>query len=381
MYNQYDDSHDMDDDIEVRKGLIEEIKKLDLEGDIREVGNKINDLKKRWKRIPYTESAYEDELMEEFEKYLDVYYGKRNQGFKNSSEYKQNLIQQAKELLESDNIRNANEKLNDLMAQWKTASSAGKEEDDQLWDAFNTIRQSFFERKQQHWEDMQKKFVHAREVKQELIQQAKALCDSSDWKKTSDIHRILMDSWKEVGSASKEFDDQLWNEFNEYRQRFYERRSAYYEEMRSVLDEKFNSKKALIEKAKSIMGEAGFTKENTSEMKSLSEEWKKIGSCGQEREDSVWKEFRSIMDAYFEGLKKFNEQKHADWRANMQDIRTRKSELIMEQKRQIKWMQNEIIGLIGERAIEEMQEDIKDKEAFISELEEQITDIDKKLVE
>lgn len=38
-----------------------------------------------------------------------------------------------------------------------------------------------------------------------------------------------MDAWKAAGNAGREFDDDLWNAFNEARQKFYAKRNEFYE--------------------------------------------------------------------------------------------------------------------------------------------------------
>ena len=108
-------------------------------------------------------------------------------------------------------------------------------------------------------------------------------------------------------------------------------------------------------------------------------QWKQIGSCGKDHEDQIWKEFRSVMDAYFDGLKEWNEQKHAQWHQRMVEARTRKQELIQNQKRQIQRMKEEMVGLLGQRAIDDMQDRIEEKEDFIAQLEAEVEDIDKTL--
>ena len=87
------------------------------------------------------------------------------------------------------------------------------------------------------------------------------------------------------------------------------------------------------------------------------------------------------MDAYFNGLKQWNEQKHQQWRQRMMDARSRKQELVQNQKRQIKRMQDEMVGLLGQRAIDEMEERIEEKKEFIQQLEEELADIEKRLNE
>lgn len=59
----------------------------------------------------------------------------------------------------------------------------------------------------------------------------------------------------------------------------------------------------------------------------------------------------------------------------------KKDELMQEQKRQIKRMQEDIGNVLGERAISELEQRIEDKKEFIEELEAQIKDIDSQLSE
>ena len=138
-------------------------------------------------------------------------------------------------------------------------------------------------------------------------------------------------------------------------------------------------KKELIEQAAAIVAQKEYNRENTEKMKQLNVLWKEAGSCGKEKEDALWKEFRSAADDYFSGLKQFNEQRHNDWIKRMQDVRNRKMELIQSQQRQLKWMKNELPTLLSQTAADEMAEDIKDKEEFIQELEADLAEINEKL--
>ena len=114
-------------------------------------------------------------------------------------------------------------------------------------------------------------------------------------------------------------------------------------------------------------------------MKQLQVDWKQIGSCGKAKDDEIWNEFRGLMDKYFDGLKAMNEQKHAQWRDRLIEIRNRKQDMIQDQKRQIKRMQDDIIGLLGERAIQDMEDRIEDKKEFIAELEEEVAELEQRL--
>ena len=384
MYQENDDMlevNDFDEDIRRREELIEEAKNIPADADWNEVMHQVNDLRRRWRRIQYWDSAYEETLAEEFDSYIDAFYAKRREFYQSAQKLKEELIEQARKVALSEEWNQATEEMNALMQQWKAAGSAGKETDDALWEQFNAARQQFFDRKHEHWEQLQGKFENARQVKENLIEQAAALEDSQEWQKTSEKFRKLMDEWKAVGSAGREHEDALWEKFNSSRQKFYERRNAHYDELHQVQGERNDAKKKLVAQAKEIADARSYTRENTKVMKDLGVEWKKVGSCGKEHEDQIWKEFRSIMDEYFDGLKQWNEQRHSQWRQRMQDARARKLELIQNQKRQIQRMKEEMVGLLGQRAIDDMQDRIDEKEDFIEQLEAEVADIDRSLNE
>lgn len=200
-------------------------------------------------------------------------------------------------------------------------------------------------------------------------------------KKTSAKYKELMDAWKAAGNAGREFDDDLWNAFNEARQKFYAKRNEFYEKLHVEHDEKYAEKQALVKQAKSIAGLQEYTREQTAMMKELSKEWKSIGFCGKDKEDKIWNEFRGVMDEYFAGLKSASEKRRANWREHMSEIISRKEEQIANQKRQIKRLQDDMTGLVSEATVADLQDQVEDKEDFIKQLEQEIEDIEKKLAE
>ena len=370
---------DFDEDINRRKELIEEAKQLDTSKEWHEIASEVSSLQKRWRRVYYWESVYEDELAEEFDAIIDSFYAKRKEGFQNIENAKKEMIARAKEISTSDAWNQTTEEMNELMKQWKAAGSAGKDVDDALWEEFNAARNTFFDRKRQNWEDRQAKAVNSREVKEDLIKQAAALSDSNEWKKTGDQMKELMNQWKEAGFSGKEVDDQLWEQFNAARQKFYDRRNEAYEQIRAQHEEHAAKKRELIAQAVAIEAKKEYNRENTNQMKNLNVLWKEAGFSGKDVEDKLWKEFRAAADLYFEGLKNFNDQRHADWVSRMQTARDRKMNMIQTQQRQLKWMRSELPTILSQSAAADMEEDIKDKEAFIKELEADLAEINEKL--
>ena len=370
---------DMDADIQQKEQLVEDAKNLQQTENLNEAQRGARDLKRRWKKISYWESEYEDQLRDEFEGYLDVIYSKREELYKEVEKVKNSIIEKAKEIANSEELNARQEEFNSLMDQWKAAGRAGREKDDALWEEFQAARDLYYKRKKEAWEKMHEGFEKAKEVKEGLIQKAKELSGSEEWRKTSDAMKDLMDQWKAAGHAGNRVDDALWNEFNEARQIFYTRRNEHYDEMQKQRNENYEKKLALIDRAKEIADTKDYSRENTAKMKELSGEWKKIGFCGREHDDEVWETFRSVNDDYFDGLKKLSEERQADWKNRMVHARDRKLDLIENQKRQIKRLNDDMLGLVSEGTMASIQNEINEKEDFIKELEQQIADIDSRL--
>lgn len=377
----FEEFDDMEADIEKKETLVEESRKVAEIEDFNEALQIANDLKKRWKKIPFGESLAEEGLRDEFEANLEKVFAKQKEATQKIIDAKEALIKEAEKTSLSDDFKNATQKMTELMDAWKASGNAGKQTDDQLWDRFNAARQKFYDRKHENWEKLNAQFAEAKKVKEELIVRAKELQDSEEWQKTGKKFKELMDAWKAAGNAGREHDDNLWNEFNEARQNFYSRRNAFYDELHVQYDEKLAKKQELVKEAKAIASLEEYTREQTEMMKDLNKKWKEIGFCGKEKEDTIWAEFRGIMDEYFDGLKQASEKRRDQWRARMEEAKQYKLEQIENQKRQIKRLEDNMNGLVSEGEVKDLQDQVADKEEFIKELEAQITDIESKLAE
>lgn len=378
--NYFEEKYDdMDEDIKKKEALVAEAESIQEFDNAQEANRHINQLRKKWRQVHYWESEYEEDLKNRFEAALDVFYAKYREAEKESEAAKRELIEKAKALVKSENLKQATKEQQDLLEEWKKIASAGKDLDDALWNEFQTARQAFYDRKQEAWETMHENFEKAKEVKKDLIQKAKELEESSEWKKTSEKFRTLMTEWREAGFAGKEENDNLWEEFNTSRQKFYSRRNAFYDSLHEQQNANLKEKQALIEQARAIKDSEDYSRENTATMKALTITWKSIGSCGKNKDDKIWAEFREINDIYFDGLGKANAQRIQQRQDRMKEARQRKADLINNQKKQISRLQESMYGLVSEQEMKDIEKQIAQKEEFIQELEAQIEDIDEKI--
>lgn len=205
---------------------------------------------------------------------------------------KEVLCERAEALQETTAWKVTGDAYKALFEEWKLIGAAGRELDDQLWARFNAARGAFNERRSKHFEERELAWAGNREKKEALCEQAEALADSTDWKKTAEAIRDLQTQWKAAGSAGRERDEALWARFNTAKQQFFDRRTE-------VWDENRKRKEALVSDAEALQESTDWRGAGEA-IKAMQAEWKNIGPAGREHEDALWTRFRTATQAFFD---------------------------------------------------------------------------------
>lgn len=131
-----------------------------------------------------------------------------------NSEIKSALIEEAKELDEIINWKEATEKAQDLKTRWIKTGSAEEDKNKGLETDFWEIITRFFDRKKQFYEDKQKLTDHRKRQYEELVEEARKLNDIHG-KERFDKVKLLKEKWKETGGIPAEHYKPLLEEFNQ----------------------------------------------------------------------------------------------------------------------------------------------------------------------
>lgn len=134
--------------------------------------------------------------------------------------------------------------------------------------------------------------------KKAIIEKAKILLDTKNFKKASEEMDSLFNDFKHTGRSSKEEDDALWSEFRAIKNEFYEKRKAYYKELDAKKSGAKEKKLQIIEEAKKLLEEENFKNANI-KMTNLLEAWKQAGFASKEDNDALWEEFKTIRNEFF----------------------------------------------------------------------------------
>lgn len=188
----------------------------------------------------------------------------------------------------------------DIQTEWKTIGFAPQKMNVKIFDRFRAACDEFFGRKAEFFKTLKEKFAENTKKKKEMVEQAKALMDSTDWKATSDKLIKLQKEWKTVGMVPKKVGDQLWAEFVAACNKFFEARNAATAGTRNEEQQNLDRKKEIIAKLKELLDSTADNVQAT--LQQLIDEYGKIGHVPFKEKDKLFKEYHKVVDALYKQL-------------------------------------------------------------------------------
>ena len=187
-----------------------------------------------------------------------------------------------------------------IQAEWKTIGFAPQKMNVKIFERFRAACDDFFGRKAEYFKGLKENFKENADKKRALIEKAKALQDSTDWKSTSDKLINLQKEWKTIGMVPKKLGDQLWEEFLGACNKFFEARNAAGASGRGEEYQNLEKKRGIIEQLKAIATESG---EGLQEkVQQLVEQYQAIGHVPFKEKDKIYSEYHAIVDKLYKEL-------------------------------------------------------------------------------
>ncbi|GAA3518094.1 DUF349 domain-containing protein [Corynebacterium pilbarense] len=191
---------------------------------------------------------------------------------------KEALAAEAEDLAEnSTEWKAAGDRIRAILEEWRGIRGIDRATDDELWKRYSRARDSFNRRRGSHFAELDRNRAQARKVKEELVERAEALKDSTDWGHTARAYRDLMTEWKAAGRAPREVDDKLWERFRAAQDHFFEARNAINAERDREFEANAEAKDALIAEYDSLIDPAKGLGAAKAKLRELQDKWDEIG--------------------------------------------------------------------------------------------------------
>lgn len=315
--------HDLKKNEELKLAIIEKVKRLAENENIKEVEQLIRVYRNEWEEVGPVQNDKWESLKAEYRSALESAYARLKLYYKEKEEVaeknllaKRTLADKAKEITSFalENEEDWQKKTDEIIAlqnEWKTTGRADQKKSDEAWHSFRTICDDFFERKKQFYASLKEKYAKGREEKMKIIGEAEKLQQSNDWKSTSEKLIQLQNRWKKTSPVSVNDEHRLFGRFRKACNIFFDAKRTHFESLDSQYEGNLKVKEELIEKINAIQLSGNPTEDKTT-LRQLSEEWKNAGLVPMKDKQRVNEAFYGKMDQLFEQLNLSAEEKAKD---------------------------------------------------------------------
>ncbi|MBQ8065630.1 MAG: DUF349 domain-containing protein [Prevotella sp.] len=304
--------YDFKKNLELKTKLCEAAEKLAEETDVISAFHQLQKLHQEYRETGPVSKELREEIWNRFKAASTVVNKRHQQHFEDLRAREEENLAKKTALCEKVEAINAEENkgsgdwerhtkdIIDLQAEWKTIGFAPQKMNVKIFERFRAACDDFFARKAEYFRNLKDTFKENAEKKRALIEKAKALQDSTDWKSTSDKLINLQKEWKTIGMVPKKLGDQLWEEFLGACNKFFEARNAAGAGTRNEERENLEKKRDVIERLKAAAEEAG---EGLQErVQKLVEEYQSIGHVPFKEKDKLYEEYHAVLDKLYKEL-------------------------------------------------------------------------------
>lgn len=371
--------------LEAKEAFCAAAEKLAENENVVSAFHELQKLHEQWKEFGPVAKEYREDIWNRFKAATSVInkkYQAHFEGLKETQaenlEAKVALCEEVEAIAEKE-IKSSNEwnelskSIEEIQARWRKIGFATKKENQKVYDRFRAACDKFFERKREFYSLFKDSMNENFEKKMSLIEQAEALKDSTEWKKTTDQFIALQKQWKEIGAVPRKKSEQLWKRFRAACDSFFEERDKQAKPENDFYGN-LKSKKKLIEEILAYEAVESET-ENAEAMRAFNERWQAIGFVPFKEKDSITKAFKDAMQQKFPLFG----QRSAERRGGSRTARSPKDILIEKYhslEQDIVTYENNIgffsASKNSEPLIKQMQERIENAKNELKELEEQI---------
>lgn len=304
--------YDFKKNLELKTALCEAAEKLADEEDVISAFHQLQKLHQEYREIGPVAKEQREEIWNRFKAASSVINKRHQQHFEGvRAKEEDNLARKtvlcekveaiaAEENKGSGDWEKHTKQIIDIQTEWKTIGFAPQKMNVKIFERFRAACDDFFGRKAAYFKGLKEAFKENAEKKRALIEKAKELQSSTEWKSTSDKFIALQKEWKTIGMVPKKLGDQLWEEFLAACNTFFEARNAAGAGARGEERENLEKKLGIIEQLKALATETG--EEVAEKVQKLVDEYNTVGHVPYKEKDKLYKEYHAVLDKLYKDL-------------------------------------------------------------------------------
>ncbi|MDO4931795.1 MAG: DUF349 domain-containing protein [Prevotellaceae bacterium] len=326
--------YDFKKNLEMKTALCEAAEKLAEEEDIISASAKLQELHNQYREIGPVTKELREQIWARFKQASTIINRKHAAHFEAIRQEQEKNLERKTELCDKVEMISTAEcktaadwdakskEIIELQAEWKTIGFTPKAMNTKIFERFRTACDQFYTAKKEYFAELRNRFQEDIEQKEELVRQAQALQDSTEWKQTADKLVQLQKKWKTIGMVPRKTGDILWNDFLTACNKFFEARNAATAGERNEQQENMNKKLDVIERLKALCEEE--TDDLRQRIQALSDEYNSIGHVPFKEKDKIYGAYHEVLDILYKKLNKSRADRRLNnFRQDMKEVAKR----------------------------------------------------------
>ncbi len=295
--------------LEAKEAFCQAAEKLSENENVVEAFRELQKLHEQWKEFGPVAKEFRDSIWDRFKAATAVINKKYQAYFEGQKEKQQeNLAEKTKlceqvEAIAGKEVKSSNEwntlstEIEEIQKTWRTIGFATRKENQKIYDRFRAACDNFFTRKREYYSQFKDSMNENMEKKLSLIEQAEALKDSKERKKTTEALIALQKQWKEIGAVPRKKSEQLWKRFRAACDEFFNERDKNAKPENDFYGN-LKAKKALVEEINeyALSGDAAADREAA---RAFADRWQGIGFVPFKEKDAIQASYTEAMKAKF----------------------------------------------------------------------------------
>lgn len=325
--------YDFKKNLEAKTQLCEAAEKLNEEEDVISAFHQLQDLHQQYREIGPVAKELREQIWERFKAASTVINKKHQQHFEDLRAKEEENLAKKTSLCEKVEAANQGEyktakdwekvtqEIIEIQKEWRTIGFAPQKMNVKIFERFRIANDKFFNKKAEFFKGLKDTYSANLEKKQQLVNKAKELVDSTDWKKTGDKFIALQKEWKKVGTVPHKQGELLWKEFLDTCNKFFEARNKQNAGSRSEEHANLDKKRNIIAQLKELVIAEISDNDFQKKLKNLAKQYSAIGHVPFKEKDKVYKEYHEAIDAAYKKLHATNAKRHFDnFKNNLKNV-------------------------------------------------------------
>ena len=331
--------YDFKKNLEIKTKLCEAAEKLADEDDVISAFHQLQELHQEYRESGPVAKELREGIWARFKAASTVINKKHQQHFEDIRAKEEDNLNKKTELCEkveaiakeenktSADWENHTKQIIEIQTEWKTIGFAPQKMNVKIFERFRTANDEFFAKKAEYFKVLKEEYAANTEKKKALIEKAKELATSTEWRKTGDKLINLQKEWKQIGVVPRKLGDQLWQEFINACNQFFEARNKANAGTRSTEHTNLEKKKEVVAKLNALLENAGDNVQQ--QVQSLIDEYKAIGHVPFKEKDAIYKQYHDVLDKIYKNLHISNAKRHLDnFKNNLKNVAEKGSDAL-----------------------------------------------------